>query len=105
MFLILMGQSVAIGFLLWLISGWVFPFTGDSMMYISTAEHIVRFQGLVFTNFFVQPPVPDVLPMSLTPPGYPVGIAMLKWMGINEYAAALILPRVCCLCLPFLFFS
>ena len=104
-FLILMGQSVAVGLLLMLISGWVFPYTMDSMIYISTAEHIVRFKGLLFTNFFIPPAVPDVLPLDDWPPGFPMSIAILKWAGINEYVAALILPRVCCLSLPFLFFG
>ncbi len=104
-FLVLIGQVLAVGFLLWLMAGWVFPFTTDSMVYISTAENIVRFKGLLFTNFFVRPPFPDVLPLSIWPPGYPISIAVLKWMGVNEYAAALILPRLCCLFLPFLFWG
>jgi len=103
--LILIGQSVAGALLLWLISAWVFPFTFDSIMYITTAEHIVHGKGLLCANLFVDPPLPDVLPMSLTPPGFPISIAILKWLGLNAYFAALSLPRICFLFLPFLFFK
>ena len=102
--LILAGQSATGAFLLWLIAGSVFPYTFDSILYITTAENIVHGKGLLCTNFFVQAPIPDVLPMSLAPPGYPISIAVLKWLGLNAYVAALLLPRVCFLSLPFLFF-
>jgi hypothetical protein len=102
--LILLGQSIAGIFLLWMVAGWVFPFTTDSILYITTAQNIAHFKGLLSVNLFVQPAAPDVLPLHLTPPGYPIAIAILKWCGINEYAAALILPRVCFLSLPFLFY-
>ena len=103
--LILVGQTALVGSLLWLMSGRVFPFTTDSIVYISTAEQIANFKGLLFTNLFVQPPFPDLLPLSIWPPGFPICIAMLKWMGVNEFGAAIFFPRICCLCLPFLFFS
>lgn len=104
-FIILCAQSALAGVLLSIVSGWVFPFTTDSMIHISTAQHIAQFQGLVFSNFFIYPPMLDLIPAQLAPPGYPISIAFFKWMGVNEYAAALILPRACYLLLPFLFFN
>src|SRR5579862_3472799 len=92
--LILIGQSTAVAFLLRLISGWVFPFTWDSMMCISTAKHIAHFQGMLFNNFFIQPPAMDVLPIFNAPPGYSIAIAILDRLGMNAYTAALVLPRV-----------
>lgn len=104
-FLILIVQSLIGGACLWAMSGWTFPFTTDSIMYISTAVNIANHNGMVFSNIFVQPAFVDFLPMSLTPPGFPIAIAFLKWLGVNEYVAALVLPRACYLMLPFLFFS
>lgn len=103
---ILVALSLLGAFLLWMMAGWVFPFTCDSILYITTAENIAHFKGILSTNIFVQPPIPNVLPMHLTPPGYPISIAVLKWAGVvNEYIAALFLARLSYLFLPFLFFS
>ena len=91
--------------LLVLFAGGVFPFSMDSLFYITTAEHIVRFQGFLFSNFSVIPANADVLPsVILHPPGYPVLIALLKFIGVNEYTGALLWPKACFLALPLLFF-
>lgn len=86
------------------LSGWVFPFTTDSLIYVTTAERLVSFKGLTFANIFVQPPASDFLPAMLEPPGYPLLIALLKLIGINEYKAAVLIPRLIFIFLPYLFF-
>ena len=90
--------------LLYFFSGWVFPFTTDSVIYVSTADHIHHNKGLLFSNFFIQPPELDSIPTWFAPPGYPILIVVLKFLGINEYTASLTLPHVGFLLLPFLFF-
>ena len=103
--LILTFQSGLCLLVMAVFSGTLFPFSMDSLFYISTAEHIARFQGFVFSNFSVQPASADVLPsVILHPPGYPILIALLKFTGVDAYTAALLLPRACFLLLPFLFF-
>ncbi len=87
-----------------MLAHWLFPFTTDSVIYVSTAENISHFKGLVFSNFFVQPAIPDSLPTIFEPPGYPILIAALKFFGINAYTASLVWPRIGFLFLPFLFF-
>ena len=82
----------------------VFPFTTDSLIYISSAENITEGKGLVFDNVFVQPPEPDMLPLQLYPPGYPFLIALLHMLGVSAPAAALIIPRFFFLLLPTGFF-
>ena len=82
----------------------VFPFTTDSMIYISSAQNIREGSGLVFDNVFVQPPEPDTLPLMLYPPGYSFLIAFLNILGISASTAALIIPRFFFLLLPTGFF-
>ncbi|MBN1869203.1 MAG: glycosyltransferase family 39 protein [Candidatus Omnitrophica bacterium] len=86
----------------------VFPFTTDSLIYISAALNLKEGNGLVFDNVFVQPPEPDTLPLKLYPPGYSFLIAFLNRLGMDPYRAALALPRFFYLLLPagyFLVFS
>ena len=82
----------------------VFPFTTDSLIYISTAENIREGNGLAFDNVFVEPPEPDVLALKLHPPGYSFLIALLHSLGFSAYTAALIIPRFFFLLLPMGFF-
>jgi hypothetical protein len=82
----------------------VFPFTTDSLIYVSTTQQVTTFQGLTFSNFFVEPAVPNFLPVMLEPPGFPLLIVLLKVFGFNEYTEAVILPRLFFVLLPFLFF-
>lgn len=96
--------TAAAGFLLWCVTGWVFPFTTDSLTYISTAEHILSGAGLVFNNIFVVPPAADVLHVY-SPPGYPSAIALLALTGINPYDAAVLISGISYLFLPALFFG
>ncbi len=102
----ILGFQIILGLALVVtLSGTVFPFSMDSLFYISTAEHVVRFKGLVFSNFSVFPATAEVLPsVVLHPPGYPLLIALLKWMGMSAYTAALVLPRIGFCLLPVLFF-
>ena len=90
--------------LIFVFSPHVFPFTTDSLIYISTAQNIKEGNGLVFDNVFVQPPEPDALPLKLYPPGYSFLIAFLNTLGISAHTAALILPRFFFLLLPTGFF-
>jgi 4-amino-4-deoxy-L-arabinose transferase-like glycosyltransferase len=96
--------SLICAILLQIFSNWVFPYTTDSVIHISTAENILRGNGLVFNNFFVVPPEPEVLPTHLAPPGYPILVALLGAIGINVYHAALAIPAFSYLALPFLFY-
>ncbi|MEI7997971.1 MAG: hypothetical protein WCH62_00475 [Candidatus Omnitrophota bacterium] len=101
---IFVGQFILCLFLLLLFSNWVFPFTTDSITYITTAENISHFKGQLFSNYLIAPAEVDVLPSFLAPPGYPILIAAFKFIGIDAYKASLILPRVGFLFLPLLFF-
>ena len=59
----ILGFQIILGLALVVtLSGTVFPFSMDSLFYISTAEHVVRFKGLVFSNFSVFPATAEVLP-------------------------------------------
>ncbi|MBF0571630.1 MAG: glycosyltransferase family 39 protein [Candidatus Omnitrophica bacterium] len=91
--------------LLCLLSGRVFPYTFDSMIYISTAENIHRGQGMLCWNFLVEGPTQEYFPAFLQPPGYPILIAFLMLFGLDGYTAGLLVPRLCFLILPFLFYS
>ncbi|MEI7997972.1 MAG: hypothetical protein WCH62_00480 [Candidatus Omnitrophota bacterium] len=91
-------------FLLLLFSNWVFPFTTDSITYITTAENISQFKGIVFNNYFITHPKHDIRPSFVAPPGYPILIAAFKFIGIDAYKASLIIARSGFLLLPFLFF-
>ncbi|MBF0489065.1 MAG: glycosyltransferase family 39 protein [Candidatus Omnitrophica bacterium] len=82
-----------------------FPFTTDSLFYITTADHISQGKGLVFNNFFVEVPTADVIPTLLEPPGFPILIVVLKILGIDVYTAGFLAPRICFFFLPFLFFA
>jgi len=82
----------------------VFPFTTDSLIYISTAQNIRGGGGLVFDNVFIEPPEPDVLPLKLYPPGYSFLIALVHRLGLSARTAALIIPRFFFLLLPAGFF-
>jgi len=97
--------SFALLLFILLFSQWGFPFTTDSFICISTAQQVRAFHGLVFTNFFVIPPQPDYVPVILEPPGYALLIALVSLMGTDEYTASILIPRLCCLFIPVLFFQ
>ena len=84
-------------------SHWVFPFTTDSIFYITTAQQITLGKGLLYKNVFVNI-APEYTPNSLNPPGYPILIALLSLTGLNAYTAGLLIPRFFFLLLPFLMF-
>jgi hypothetical protein len=90
--------------LLWSLSRKLFPFTLDSLVYISTAQHIHYGQGLVCTNFFLERSMQDTISTSLQPPGYPILISFFMLFGFNGYTAGLLVPRICFLILPYLFY-
>lgn len=102
--LILVIVTACLGLFLFTFSSHVFPFTTDSLIYISAAQHWGAGEGLVFDNVFVQPPGPETLPLKLYPPGYSFLIALLSWLGMDPPMAALSITRFFYLLLPLGFF-
>lgn len=90
--------------LFYFLSPLVFPFTTDSLFYLSTAEQLKLGKGLTFINFFVQPPEPLFLPLQIHPPGYPFLIYFVNLLGVDVYTAAMLIPRIFFLLLPVAFF-
>lgn len=82
----------------------VFPFTTDSVIYISTARHILDGEGIVFTNAFVEPADQETLPLSIQPPGYSLMIAFAGLLGLDVYPAALVVTCLFYALLPFGFY-
>lgn len=82
----------------------VFPFTTDSIIYITTAERVSAHHGLTHVNLFTHPASPDFLPSILQPPGFPLLISLFHSLGFSAYTVGVFLPRLCFLFLPLLFF-
>lgn len=85
------------------LSAFFFPYTLDSMVYITTAEHMSEHKGLVFTNFYADIAAHE-LPSFLEPPGYPLLISLVKIFGFDGYTAAILIPRLCYVLMPLLLF-
>ncbi|MDE2214878.1 MAG: glycosyltransferase family 39 protein [Candidatus Omnitrophica bacterium] len=102
-FLILLAVMAA--GLLWVLSPKFFPFTFDSMVYISTAQHIRLGHGLICSNFYIEKSTKDFIPLDMEPPGYPVLASLFMFLGMSGFTAGLLVPRLCFLLLPFLFYS
>jgi len=103
--LFILFQSLCAYLLVIVVSSWTFPLSVDSFHFITSADQLIKGQGLTFSNFFVEIPSSDFLPVFLQPPGYTLLIAGFKKIGIDTTTAAILIPRICYICLPFLFFS
>lgn len=92
-------------YLLSLASPEIFPFTPDSVYYLESARNIKTGNGYCYTTANIEPFDKDILQsMYQWPPGYSILIAGLSLLGINEPAAALLIPSIAFLLLPLAFF-
>jgi 4-amino-4-deoxy-L-arabinose transferase-like glycosyltransferase len=80
-------------------------YVADSASYIEAARYLKQGEGLLISPYGTGESVEDNLrPMQLWPPGYPIMIYALELFSINAETAAEIIPRVCFILLPIVFF-
>jgi hypothetical protein len=60
----------------------IYPFiTGDSAQYLETARHFRAGEGLMVTPWLQQYDA-DLVPLRIFPPGYPLLIAIVSYLGL-----------------------
>ena len=78
----------------------IYPFvTGDSAQYLEAARHFRAGEGLVVTPR-LQHYDADLVPLRLFPPGYPILIAVVSYLGLPVVSAALWVSRLSWLVVP-----
>ncbi len=80
------------------------PYTTDSAAYIEAARYFRQGQGLLVTNYGLNPIEKDLYPLDVFPPAYPFLIYAFTWLGIDETQGAIAVQAVSFALLPLLFF-
>lgn len=71
-----------------------YPIRADSVKYFGAAENFVAGRGLVHSPHSPIPYDEDLEPLKLWPPGLPLLIASLSYLGLDPYSSAVWIPRV-----------
>jgi hypothetical protein len=98
--LILALSVLAIAWLSQILPKIKFPVSNDGIGYIEEARNFAAGYGIVGTPWGVTPCDRSPVPNAFHPPGYPIAIAAVSFLGISEIDAALRITRVCWMILP-----